>query len=60
MELVSRNAGAIEDDYDEVLEAGFSEGIDSSGFAIFFSVTSTPRHGLKTLTIQTIPRIAIA
>lgn len=38
MELVSRNTGAIEDDYDEVLEAGFSEGIDGSGFAIFFQL----------------------
>lgn len=34
MELVARAAGADDDEYDDVLEAGFSEHEDGSGIAV--------------------------
>ena len=39
MELVARAAGADDDEYDDVLEAGFSENEDGSGIAVMFQRT---------------------
>lgn len=39
MELVARAAGADDDEYDDVLEAGFSENEDGSGVAVMFQRT---------------------
>ncbi|MER5973922.1 Imm10 family immunity protein [Streptomyces sp. NPDC002055] len=36
MRITARAAGAVEDEEDEVLEAGFSEGADGSGVALLF------------------------
>ncbi|MBR7828153.1 hypothetical protein KDK95_17685 [Actinospica sp. MGRD01-02] len=39
MELVARAAGADDDPYDDVLEAGFSENEDGTGIAVVFQRT---------------------